>query len=99
MVALDNSALFSSNKFPRLKFILGPLVAGITVVAIALVLGAIQARGFSENGFRLGTQFAWRYASFVFFAGLVADPACRLGAHFFPAFQAPDSLGRRLIWG
>jgi hypothetical protein len=99
MVALDNSALFGLRKVPPLKFALGPLVAGLAVVAVALVLGAIAARGFSENGFRLGSQLAWRYTSFVFFAALVADPACRIAAHFFPAFKMPDSLGRRLIWG
>lgn len=99
MVALDNSALFGCRKFPRLKFTLGPLVLGIAVAAIILVLGAILARGFSENGFRLGSQLAWRYTSFVFFAALVADPACRVAAHFISAFKAPDSLGRRLTWG
>ena len=44
-------------------------------------------RGFAENGFRLGSQLAWRYASFVFFAALVAGPACRIAAHFFPALR------------
>ncbi|HWU55571.1 MAG TPA: hypothetical protein VN175_08725 [Rhizomicrobium sp.] len=99
MVALDNSALFGHRKVPWLKFSLGPLVIGITLVAVALVLGAVVARDFSENGFRLGSQLAWRYACFIFFAVLVADPACRITARFFPAFKAPDSLGRRLIWG
>jgi hypothetical protein len=99
MVALDNSALFGHKKVPRLNFTLGPLVAGITLAAAALVMGALVVRGFSENGFRLGSQLAWRYAFFVFFAALVAEPACRLAARFFPAFTAPDSLGRRLIWG
>ena len=99
MVALDNLALFGDRKVPRLNFTLGPLVAGITLVAVALVMGALLARGFSENGFRLGSQFAWRYTCFVFFAVLVVDPACRVAARFFPSFRAPESLGRRLIWG
>ena len=73
MVAVDNSALFGLRKVPPLKFALGPLVAGLAMVAVALVLGAIAARGFSENGFRLGSQLAWRYTSFVFFAALVAS--------------------------
>jgi hypothetical protein len=46
-------------------------------------LGAIIFRGFSENGFRLGSQLAWRYTSLVFFAALVAGPVCRIVAHFF----------------
>jgi len=99
MVALDNSALFGHARVPRLKLTLAPLVAAIAVVSMALVLGAILARGFAENGFRLGSQLAWRYASFVFFAVLVAEPACRMAAHFFPAFKTPESFVRRLIWG
>lgn len=97
MVAVDNSALF--GRVSRLKLTLGPLVTGIAVIAIALVLGAILARDFSENGFRLGSQLAWRYASFIFFAVLVADPVCRMAARFFPHFQTPENIGPRLIWG
>ena len=99
MVALDDAAHFGHRIVPRLKFMFGPLVAGIAVVAIGLVLGAILARGFSENGFRLGSQLAWRYASFVFFAVLVADPARRVAARFFPAFEMPEDIGRKLLWG
>ncbi len=95
MVAVDDSALFGRRLAPRLD----PLVAGIPTVAIALVLGAILARDFSENGFRLGSQFAWRYASLVFFAALVAEPACRMASHFFAHFQTPEKIGPRLIWG
>lgn len=97
MVALDSAALF--DRIPRLKFRRDLLVPAITAGAVALVLGTILARGFSENGFRLGSQLGWRYASFVFFAVLVADPACHIAARFFPAFKAPESLGRRLTWG
>ena len=99
MVALDNTAIFGHGKVPRLKFSLGPLVAGIACVAALLVLGAILLRGFSENGFRLGSQLAWRYTSFVFFAALVAGPVLRLAARVFSGVTAPESLGRKLIWG
>jgi hypothetical protein len=99
MVALDNSAHFGHRIVPRLKFTFDPLVTGIAVVGVALVLGAILARDFSENGFRLGSQLAWRYASFIFFAVLVADPACRMAARFFPHFQPPAKIGSRLTWG
>ncbi|HSS13024.1 MAG TPA: hypothetical protein VLL04_03980 [Rhizomicrobium sp.] len=78
---------------------LGPLVGGVTMVAVALVFGAIIFRGFAENGFRLGSQLAWRYACLVFFTALVAGPACRLAARIFPSLTPPDSLGRKLIWG
>jgi hypothetical protein len=73
-------------------------VGGIAFGAVALVIGAILFRGFAENGFRLGSQLAWRYASLVFFAALVAGPLCRLaGRHFFQ-LHASESLGRKLVW-
>ena len=76
MVALDNHAIFGS--VPRLRVNLAPLVAGIALVSVAVVLGAIVFRGFAENGFRLGSQLAWRYTFFVFFAAMVVELACRL---------------------
>jgi hypothetical protein len=98
MVALDNEALFGSRKVaPRLT--LAPLVGSIALGAVALVLGSVLARGFSENGFRLGSQLAWRYASFVFFAAMVAGPVSRIAARFFPALAVSQSLSRKLVWG
>jgi hypothetical protein len=97
MVALDNSAFF--DRVPRLKLNLAPLVGAIALTAAVLVLGAILLRGFSENGFRLGSQLAWRYSSFVFFAALVAGPACRIVARFRPELTPPESLSRKLVWG
>ncbi len=104
MVALDNTALtgrafIGRFRVPRLKLTLGPLVGGIAFVAMALVIGAILFRGFAENGFRLGSQLAWRFASLVFVAALVAGPLCRLAARIFPTFTSPESLGRKLLWG
>lgn len=99
MVALDHTALFGHVKVPRLKFILTPLVAALALIAVALVLGAILARGFSENGFRLGSQLAWRYAFFVFFAALLAGPVRRVTSHFLPSIAPPESLSRKLVWG
>jgi len=97
MVALDNSAFF--DRVPRLKLHLGPLVGAIALTAAVLVLGSVLVRGFAENGFRLGSQLAWRYASFVFFVTLVAGPVCRVAARFFPDLTPPESLGRKLVWG
>lgn len=97
MVALDNSALFGApRKLFRLH--LGPLVGGLVLVGAVLVLGAILARGFAENGFRLGSQLAWRYSSFVFFAALSAGPVCRIAARS-GHFTCPDNLSRKLVWG
>jgi hypothetical protein len=97
MVALDNSAFF--DRVPRLKLNLAPLVGAIALTAAVLVVGAILLRGFSENGFRLGSQLAWRYSSFVFFAALVAGPACRIAARFMAELTPPESLSRKLVWG
>ena len=99
MVALDNTVPIGRIRVPRLKLTLGPLVGGIAFGAVALVIGAILFRGFAENGFRLGSQLAWRYASLVFFVALVAGPLCRLAARFFPNLTPPESLSRKLIWG
>jgi hypothetical protein len=98
MVALDNQALFG-HRVPRFKLTLGPLVGGIALGSALLVLGAILMRGFAENGFRLGSQLAWRYGSFIFFLALIGGPLCRIAARLFPRFSPPASLSRRLIWG
>lgn len=98
MVALDNQALLG-HRVPRLKVSLGPLVGGIALGAAILVMGAILVRGFAENGFRLGSQLAWRYASFIFFLALVAGPLCRIAVRLFPRLTPPESLSRRLVWG
>ena len=99
MVALDNHAMFGSGKVPRLRVGLAPLVSAIALVAVAVVLSAILMRGFAENGFRLGSQWAWRYTFFVFFAAMVAEPIGRLAARLFTSFTWPESLGPKLIWG
>ena len=99
MVALDNTVLVGRIRVPRLKLTLGPLVGGITSGAVVLVVGAVLFRGFAENGFRLGSQLAWRYASLVFFLALVAGPLCRLAARLFHSLTPPESLGRKLVWG
>jgi hypothetical protein len=99
MVALDTAGLVGRGRVPRLKLTLEPLVGSIAAGAAALVIGAVLWRGFAENGFRLGSQLAWRYASLVFFVALAAGPICRLSARLFPALAPPDRLGRKLVWG
>jgi hypothetical protein len=99
MVALDHFALFGHGQSSRRTLNLAPLVGAIALFALALVLGSILLRGFSENGFRLGSQLAWRYASLVFFAALVTGPACRVAARFNPNLSEPAGLSARLVWG
>jgi hypothetical protein len=98
MVAVDNQALFG-HRVPRLKLTLGPLVGGIALGSLLLALGALLVRGFAENGFRLGSQLAWRYGCFTFFLALIGGPSCRLAARLFPRRTIPDNLSRKLVWG
>lgn len=97
MVALDNSAIFGSIRVPR-RLGLAPLVGAIALLAVILTFGGIAARGFAENGFRLGSQLAWRYAAIVFFAALSAGPVCRIAART-GHFTCPEALSRKLVWG
>ena len=97
MVAIDHSALFG-ERHGRFRITLAPLVGAIAIVAAMLVMGAILARGFAENGFRLGSQLAWRHASLVFFAALVAGPLLRIAARFSHV-QPSEALSRKLVWG
>jgi hypothetical protein len=99
MVALDPAAFSGHARVPRFRLSLTPLVAVIAMISAALVFGALISRGFSDNGFRLGSQWAWRYACFVFFVALVGGPVCRIFARLRPDFPPPASLSRRLVWG
>ncbi|HUE65662.1 MAG TPA: hypothetical protein VMO78_14910 [Rhizomicrobium sp.] len=98
MVVLDHQAFFG-ERVPHLRVHLASPVAGISLGALLLVLGALLARGFAENGFRIGSQLAWRYGCFIFFLALSAGPLCRIGTRFFPRLSLPDGLSRKLVWG
>lgn len=94
MVVLDNSAVFQTEKVPvRLPKI--SLPAAIGLAAVAIVLGSLVARGFSDNGWRLASQNAWRFGAFVFFALLVSGPLGRLIPGLRPLAKATRFLG----WG
>lgn len=97
MIALDRPAFLGRLAHPKAD--LGPLVGGIVLAAVVLVAGSIFFHDFSENGFRQASRLAWRYASLVFFAVLVAGPLCRVTAHFVPTLRPPRTLSRRLVWG
>lgn len=98
MVVLDSSTLLPARR-KAAPHIPGPLVGMIALGCALLVVGALLAHGFSENGFRLGSRLAWRYGCLVFFAALVAGPICRLLALAWPSLIRHEVLGRKLIWG
>jgi hypothetical protein len=98
MTLLDPAAPFATLSITRLRPWIS-LVAGIALSAALLVAGAILFRGFSENGFRLGSQLAWRFTTLVFFAALVAGPIARLAARVSVHGPAPRHLSRKLVWG
>ena len=98
-VALVDHQPFFGERIARFKLHLGPLVGGMALGSLLLVLGAIVARGFAENGFRLGSQFAWRYGCLAFFLALAGGPLCRIAARQFPRLSIPENLGRKLVWG
>ena len=56
----------------------------------------MAANGFNENGLRLGSQTAWRFAFFVFFGSLVAGPLCRVTPFGLCRTLGPQS--RQLTW-
>jgi len=95
MAVIDASA-FTGARLRRIN--LNPLAGAIALAAALLVMGTILALGFSDNGFRLASQLAWRFAGLVLFAALAAGPVCRLGGHLMPDLPWPDGVGRRLAW-
>ena len=74
-------------------------MGGIAFGAVVLVMGAILFRGFAENGFRLGSQLAWRYACLGVLRGAGGRAALPAGGALLSQSTPPESLGRKLIWG
>ena len=96
VVALDNSALLDTPRIRIGRFSLFRLSGFIATVAVLVVLTAISAQGLSDNAFRMGSQLAWWFAFFVFFAMLVAGPVCNLGPFGLCRFLGPQR--RQLVW-
>jgi SAM-dependent methyltransferase len=92
MVALDNLALFGHGEVPRLKLTLGPLVAGITLIAIVLVLGAILARRFLREWLSPRQSARLALHLLCLLRGSGAGAACRIDVPFPSLFTTPDSL-------
>ena len=52
--------------------------AVIAITAALVCLGGFAARGFSDNGLRLGSEPVWRFTCLIYFAAIVARPLARL---------------------
>lgn len=89
-----NSPLVPDGRFhlPRL-----PGWGVIGLVAALLALCGFAARGFSDNGVRLGSEFAWRFTCLIYFVAITAGPLARL----IPSrpLRRICQERRQLVWG
>ena len=93
MVTIEQHAALSGR-------IVIPRLPGWIVIAIlaAFAGGAgLAARGFTESGWRLGSELVWRSPCFVFFAAIIAGPLARL-IPWQPLREACENR-RQLVWG
>ena len=89
-----HSSPLSDGRFhiPRL-----PAWGAVGTVAVLLALSGFAARGFSDNGYRLGSEFAWRFTCVIYFAAVTAGPLARL----IPSkiLKRICQERRQLVWG
>ncbi len=93
MTVIDTSVRSGTQPLFNVKIPVSALVAA----ASASIAFAVMARhGFNDAGVRLASEVAWRFASFVFFAAVIAGPLCRL----IPADTLKQLSGfrRQIIW-
>lgn len=90
----QNSPLVPDNRFRQPQL---PAWGMIGAVAALLALSGFAARGFSDNGYRLGSEFAWRFTCLVYFAAVTAGPLARL----IPSrtLKRVCQARRQLVWG
>jgi hypothetical protein len=93
VVALDSHIGTDARAILNVKV---PLAGVVGLAAALLAFGAMAFNGFHDNGIRLASEFAWRFASFVFFAAVIAGPLCRLVP--MEIFRYLGALRRQLIW-
>jgi len=93
LVAIEqDSALSGRFAVPRLR--------GWAIIAILAVLAggfALEARGFTADGLRAGSELIWRFTCFVYFAAIVAGPLARLIP--WQRLRKVCENRRQLVWG
>jgi hypothetical protein len=93
ILAVDDPTILPRG-LSRMPF---PFWVAILAVAVLVSLAGFAAHGFAENGLRLGSQLAWRFACFAFFAALIVGPASRLIAWDWARRLGKDR--HQMIWG
>jgi hypothetical protein len=73
-----------------------PLAGYVGLAAALLALGAMAGHGFDDAGIRYGGELAWRFASFVYLAAIIAGPLGRLLP--YGSLKSLNGLRRQLIW-
>jgi hypothetical protein len=69
----------------------------VAIATALLTLAGWAARGFGENGLRLGSEFAWRFTFLIYFLAIVAGPIARLTPS--PSLRHLCEARCQLIWG
>lgn len=93
MVAIDQASAVAEER----RFHI-PRPRGWAIIAICTVLiclAGFAVRGFSENGWRLGSELAWRFTCFAYFGAVIAGPLARL----IPSLRRICKERRQLVWG
>jgi hypothetical protein len=73
-----------------------PFAGVIAAVSAGLAFATMVRHGFDDAGLRLAIELAWRFASFVFFAAIVAGPLCRLVP--YRGVKRLHGFRRQMIW-
>jgi len=71
--------------------------AVIAVTAALIGIGGFAARGFSDNGLRLGSELVWRFTCFIYFAAIIAGPLARLIPS--QSLRRICEQRRQILWG
>jgi hypothetical protein len=69
----------------------------VAIATALLTVAGWAARGFSENGLRLGSEFARRFTFLIYFLAIVAGPIARLMP--LPSLRRLCEARCQLIWG
>lgn len=81
----------------RLRFAHLPGWALVASASALICLMGFAARGFGDNGLRLGSELAWRFTFLIYFAAVTAGPLTRLVPS--RVLRRICDRRRQLIWG